>query len=98
MEFPDRDQEFTAHVGPLRLLAMLDVRYSIAAFLQYSSAADKAVTNIRLRYNPSEGTDLYLVYDEGLNLDRERQIPTLPRTSDRTIMLKAAVNTSWAQR
>ena len=98
VEFPDRDREFTAHVGRLRLLAMLDVRYSIAAFLQYSSAADKAVTNIRLRYNPSEGTDLYLVYDEGLNLDRERQIPTLPRTSDRTIMLKAALNTSWAQR
>ena len=98
VEFPDRDQEFSAHVGRLRLLAMLDVRYSMAAFLQYSSAADKVVTNVRLRYNPSEGTDVYLVYDEGLNTDRRRQDPALPRTSDRTVMLKAAVNTSWLRR
>ena len=98
VEFPDRDQQFTAHVGRMRLVAMLDVRYSVTAFLQYSSAADKVVANVRLRYNPSEGTDVYLVYDEGLNTDRHRQDPVLPRTSDRTLMLKAAVNTSWSRR
>jgi hypothetical protein len=98
VEFPDRDQELVAHVGRGRLVVMLDVRYSVTAFLQYSSASDKVVTNVRFRYNPSEGTDVYIVYDEGLNTDRRRQEPALPRTSDRTIMLKAAVNTSWSRR
>lgn len=98
VEFSDRDQEFTAHVGRVRLLAMLDVTYSMTAFLQYSSAADRIVSNVRLRYNPSEGTDVYLVYDEGLNTDRDRQIPALPRTSSRTLMVKATVNATWPGR
>ncbi|GAH52410.1 unnamed protein product, partial [marine sediment metagenome] len=45
-------------------------------------------TYIRYRYNPREGNDFYIVYDEGLNTDREREIPVLPRASNRTIMLK----------
>ena len=88
VEFPDRNKEFTAHIGRLRVLAMLNVRYSLTAFVQYNSAADKAIANIRFRYNPREGTDLYLVYDEGVNTDRGRDDPILPVTSDRTVMLK----------
>ena len=88
VEFPDRNREFTAHIGRLRVLAMLNVRYSLTAFVQYNSAADKAIANIRFRYNPREGTDLYLVYDEGINTDRGRDDPILPVTSDRTVMLK----------
>jgi len=88
VEFPDRSREFTSHIGRFRVLAMLNVRYSLTAFVQYSSAEDRVITNARLRYNPREGTDLYLVYDEGFNTDRRRADPILPITSDRTVMMK----------
>ena len=88
VDFSNRNQEFTSHIGRLRLLAMLSARFSMTAFVQYSSAADKTIANIRFRYNPREGNDLYLVYDEGINTDREREDPLLPFTSDRTVMLK----------
>ncbi|MFC1511734.1 hypothetical protein ACFL5H_00885, partial [Candidatus Latescibacterota bacterium] len=86
--FPDRDQRFTSHIGQLRLLSTLTIKHSVIAFIQYNSAGDVILTNIRLRYNPSEGNDLYIVYDEGLNTDRHREDPVLPVTRNRTVMLK----------
>jgi len=86
--FPDRNQHFTAHIGGLRVLYMLNTRFSATAFIQYNSAVDAVITNIRLRYNPREGNDLYLVYNEGLNTNRFGEEPVLPFTSNRTVMLK----------
>jgi len=48
----------------------------------------KVSANIRFRYNPREGNDFYLVYDEGLNTNLKRETPFLPFTSGRTILLK----------
>jgi len=86
--FPGRDQRFTAHIARLRVLYMLSTKFSATAFIQYNSAIDAVIANIRLRYNPREGIDLYLVYNEGLNTNQYRQEPTLPFTSNRTVMLK----------
>lgn len=86
--FPDRDQQFTAHIARLRALYMLSTKFSATVFIQYNSAIDAVIANIRLRYNPREGIDLYLVYNEGLNTNRHRQDPTPPFTSNRTVMLK----------
>jgi hypothetical protein len=49
---------------------MFDTKLSAAAFVQYNSAANLVTGNFRLRYNPREGVDFYLVYDESLNSDR----------------------------
>ena len=89
VDFPEREAGFTTHIGRLRGLLMVSTRISASAFIQYSSAADLFIANLRLRYNPSEGTDLYLVYDEGLNTDRNRLEPSLPRSSGRALMFKA---------
>jgi len=86
--FPDRDQRFTAHIARLRVLYTLSTKFSATAFIQYNSAIDAVIANIRLRYNPREGIDLYLVYNEGLNTNRYRQDPILPFTSNRTVLLK----------
>jgi len=86
--FSARDQSFTAHIGRLRVLVMLNTKISAAAFVQYNSAADEVTANVRLRYNPREGVDLYLVYDDGLNTDRMREIPALPRSRGRTVLVK----------
>ena len=88
VDFPERGQEFTAHIGSFRMLAMLSVKYSVTALVQYNSASDRAVANIRFRYNPHEGNDLYLVYDEGINTDRDTADPLLPRSANRTVMVK----------
>ncbi len=54
----------------------------------YNSAADAAGINFRLRYNPKEGTDFYLVYNEGLNTDREGKFSGLPISANRSVLLK----------
>jgi hypothetical protein len=88
IEFPDRNQSFTGHIGRLKIESFLNVKHSFLAFIQYNSDSDAIFTNLRYRYNPSEGHDLYIVYDEGLNSDRERETPVLPLMKNRTIMLK----------
>jgi len=67
---------------------MLSTALSFTAFVQYNSAIDAVIANLRFRYNPREGNDLYLVYDEGFNTDRYRQDPIPPATGNRTVLLK----------
>ena len=67
---------------------MLSISVSFSAYVQYNSADDAVITNVRFRYNPREGNDLYLVYDEGYNMDRFREIPYRPHSNNRTILLK----------
>jgi hypothetical protein len=68
--FAARDQSFTAHVGRLRALWTWTTRLSASSFVQVNSALDSLVANVRLRYNPREGVDVYLVYDETLPFGR----------------------------
>ncbi|MBC8180731.1 carbohydrate binding family 9 domain-containing protein [candidate division KSB1 bacterium] len=88
VSFPDRNQHFTAHISRIKALWMMSTSLSLSAFVQYNSAADAFITNVRFRYNPREGNDLYLVYDEGMNTNRFRETPFLPTYSNRTILLK----------
>ncbi len=86
--FPDRDQQFTAHIARLRILAMLSIKFSATAFIQYNSANNAVIANIRIRYNPREGNDFYLVYNEGINTNRFRQNPAPPFIGNRAVMIK----------
>jgi hypothetical protein len=95
VRFPDRDQGFDSHILRLRAGVALDTRFSINSFIQFSNVSDFAAANVRLRYNFREGSDLWLVYNEGLNLDRERTEPTLPLTDNRTILLKYTYTFAW---
>jgi len=88
VRFPDRDQGFDAHVVRLRTQIGLNTSVSANAFVQFSSTDDFVSTNIRFRYNFREGNDLWLVYNEGLNTDRYRFFPHLPRTDNRTLLVK----------
>jgi hypothetical protein len=88
IQFAARAQEFTAHLARLRVRAALNTRLSGAAFVQYNSAADAVSLNLRIRYNPREGNDLYLVFNEGLITDRLDADPTRPLFDSRTVMIK----------
>ena len=88
--FPDRGERFDALVARLRVQLTVSTRVATNAFIQYSSAADALIANIRFRYNPREGTDLYVVYNHGINTDRYGYTPLRPRLRDRTLLLKYA--------
>ncbi|UCF64839.1 MAG: carbohydrate binding family 9 domain-containing protein, partial [bacterium] len=88
IDLSERNQNLNAHIARFRALFMFSTKLSFSAFIQYNSTGDVVITNFRLRYNPREGNDLYLVYDEGLNLDRDREVPVLPQRINRSILLK----------
>jgi hypothetical protein len=87
LDLGNRGRE-TIQVARLRALWMIDTKLSVAAFVQYNSAAHIWAGNFRLRYNPREGNDLYIVFNENLNTDRERELPFLPTSRGHTVVLK----------
>jgi hypothetical protein len=86
--FPARNQKFVAHIGRLSFRVMLSTKFSATAFVQYSSVDKEVAANVRIRYNPREGTDLYLVYNDGANTDRFGSVPIRPRSVGRALLVK----------
>jgi hypothetical protein len=80
LRFPRRDQEVDIHVARLRVRAALDARASGNAFVQFNSTTGALDFNVRLRYAFAEGTDLWLVYNEGLDTERPDAIVGAPRS------------------
>jgi hypothetical protein len=74
LRFPVRDERASIHLLRLRVRTALDARASGNAFVQYNSTTDRLDFNVRLRYAMAEGTDLWLVYNEGLDTGRGRDI------------------------
>jgi len=90
LRFDERDQGDDIQLGRFQVRFALDARASANAFVQYSSTADRFDVNLRLRYNFAEGTDLWLVYDEGLLTERELEpgMPRLPVSTSRALIAK----------
>jgi hypothetical protein len=88
VRFPARGQSFFAPIGQLKVLATLSVKFSASALVQYDGAEDAVSANIRFRFNPREGTDVYIVYNEGLNTDRLARTPVPPLSSGRALYVK----------
>ncbi|MCP4728141.1 MAG: carbohydrate binding family 9 domain-containing protein [bacterium] len=86
--FHDRNQEFNAHLLQMRVEGAVNRQLSLNGFIQYNSVSDQLTPNIRFRYNHNEGNDLWLVYNESFNTDRERLYPVLPRSGNRALMVK----------
>ena len=89
IRFSDRNESLNAHVVAFRIQTALDVHLSFSTLLQYNSTADDVDLNSRLRYNFREGNDLWLVYNEGFNTDRDGLTgPRRPLSQRRTLMVK----------
>ncbi len=82
------DEYFNMHVAQIRIRTALNTKLSANAFIQLNTVADIINSNIRIRYNFRDGNDFWLVYNEGLNINRIDQIPILPRSETRTLMAK----------
>ena len=70
LRFAGRGEAEDIQLVRLRVLAALDTRGSGNAFVQYNSTTGHLDFNVRLRYAFAEGTDLWIVYNEGLGTDR----------------------------
>jgi hypothetical protein len=88
IRFPARSEGLDSHLVGLRALAMLDTRISATVFVQYGTQEDRLAWNLRLRYNPREGEDLYLVYDHSFNTARTGLEPLPPRTDRQAFVAK----------
>ena len=86
--FEERDQRFRAHIARFRIEPRLNTKLTGAALVQYNSASNAFLVNARLRWNPREGNDLYVVWNEGLVTDRRSFDPIRPFRDQRTILVK----------
>lgn len=83
-----RNLSMTNHIIGIKALYMFDTKLSVNAFIQYNTDCDGIITNFRIRYNPGEGNDLYLVFNEDRNTDLYREMPVLPVYNSRAVMIK----------
>jgi hypothetical protein len=88
LRFNGREQRFDGHLARIRALLMVTTRLSMSAFVQYNSADHNMMANLRLRFNPREGNDFYIVYNEGRNTALDQEVPRMPSLSDRTLLVK----------
>lgn len=88
IRFPSRNQSFDGHIAGLKTVIMFNNKLSVSSLLQYSNIAHGIITNIRLRFNPSEGNDFYFVFNEGRNIQLNRVIPELDPVANRGLLVK----------
>ena len=70
LRFGRRNQSASIQLLRLRARTALNARLSGNAFVQFNSTTERLDFNVRVRYAVEEGTDLWLVYNEGLDTDR----------------------------
>ncbi len=66
-------------------------KFSIKLLAQYDDQSKSFGGNLRIRYNPREGTDLYIVYNSLMNVNRLEAKPTLPLIDQQAIVVKYSV-------
>lgn len=87
-DFSGRGVRFKNNIAEFKVTLMMSTKLSASAFIQYNSANNGTMSNFRIRYNPREGNDFFIVYNEGRNADLKRETPYLPQFSERTLLLK----------
>ncbi len=88
ISFQNREQAFVSHIARIKAQFMFSTKFSISSFIQYNSLDRLYLGNIRLRYNPKEGNDLFIVYNSDLNQNRSILDPRLPVTNQSSILVK----------
>lgn len=71
LRFGSRGEAATAHLARLKFRIALNTNVSLDSFAQYSNIAGLGSVNARFRYHFREGTDLWIVWNEGVNTERD---------------------------
>lgn len=84
----DQETRFVSNLVRLGLNYNFSTKVSLKAYIQYDDLSNMTSANVRFRYNPQEGTDLFIVLNEGINNDRDRLDPRLPYINSQAITAK----------
>jgi hypothetical protein len=88
VSFPDREQRLNSHIARLNILYMYSNKLSASTFVQINNGDNIFIGNFRIRYNPKEGNDFYLVYNEYRGFLEPSAVPENPPYYNRAILLK----------
>ncbi|HYK44292.1 MAG TPA: DUF5916 domain-containing protein [Parafilimonas sp.] len=93
VQFPDEYSDngnalFQSNLLRLNIGYFLNSKISVKLFSQLDDLSNQVTSNLRFRYNPEEGTDLYIVFNQGLNTDRTRLDPHLPVVDAQALTIK----------
>lgn len=88
LHFPRRKETRYIHLALLRINYALNLHFSTGVNLQFNSNTKRFLSNARLRYNFSDGHDLYLVYNENLLTNLDVETLARPRSDGQTLLLK----------
>jgi len=90
LSFPDRatNNSLDIHSINMKVQYMLSTKLSATLLVQYVNTLDEFIGNFRFRYNPREGIDFYLVYNDYRAISSSDAIPTLPPFFNKTILVK----------
>jgi len=90
IDFDEWNQSFDSDLFRLKIQTAVDIHLSVQAFLQFDSVSDQFSVNSRMRYNFEEGHDLYIVFNDNLNVERRRTgpEPDLPVINSRQLLIK----------
>ena len=84
----EKNTLYESNLIRLGLVYNFTTRYSLKTYLQFEDISHQTSTNLRFRYNPKEGTDLYIVINQGINNNRSRLDPKLPYIHDQAFTVK----------
>lgn len=88
LSFDSRNINKDITLASLKLLYTFSTKFTLSSQAQYNSLSQTYAGNFRLRYNPKEGNDFYLVYNGDFNQDMGRVQPFLPTSNYQNIQLK----------
>lgn len=90
LRFPDREvvASLNIHSVNVKFLYMFSTKLSATLLTQYVNTEDELITNFRVRFNPREGNDLYLVFNDFRGIADDHSIPQRPAFYNKTIMIK----------
>jgi len=90
IRFPEREtnNSLDIHSVNVKALYMFNTKLSASVLIQYINTEDDLITNFRLRYNPREGNDFYLVYNDYRGTSDKYSVPEQPSFFNKTIMFK----------
>lgn len=86
--FNKREIKYTNNIFGLKSLFMFTTKLSLTTFIQYNTFSHQIIANARLHYNPHEGSDFYIVYNEGINASKRINFLINQEKEIRTILFK----------
>ena len=85
VKFDSKAQLFKGNIGRFRINMALNNYLSMNSFIQFNQADQSMGINLRLRYNFREGTDLFVVFNQGNTTDNNSEVSSL---INRSVLIK----------